>query len=149
MAILTEIKADSDVSTYELFSQQLEGITRRDAVALFLFQGDGWCPDCVPSKQALEDLAAEYHGNVEFYSIHVGTKEMWKHIDLSGKTATRTNPFISSRPFLQYIPTAIIYEGSSDKKIAIEKNKLVLPESKDFAVHREVLEGMLYIQENY
>jgi thiol-disulfide isomerase/thioredoxin len=107
MTRLNKIPPKSAKENYEQF-QLLRKSFASEEFNFVLFYGNptetevSWCPDCRPAHTDYERFVQNYHGKAHFHTVPIGPREEFN----------ANNPFVKNSPFLEAVPTLIVFRGS-------------------------------------
>lgn len=148
MADIIKIKAEHDAEAYGIFQSTLSSISESQSKALFLFSTE-WCPDCPPVEKALEELAQHYNGDVNLYSVDVGSVQDWKRTVCEGDHCTpeRDNAFMRDAPYLQVIPAVALYVGLP--RLVLLANKTIMPNRPSYLDHIKTINDVLILADRF
>ena len=108
--------------TYESFRGLKESF-RSEEFNLVLFIGNpteteiSWCPDCRTAHVDFMKFTKDYEGLARFHTVPIGSREEFNI----------SNPFLSSAPHLEAVPTLVVYKEN------VAYLKLVDPTLEDIA----------------
>jgi len=126
--IPTEHSHESE--NYKEFISLSKSLEKAEKAYIILFHGGkgdkgerSWCLGCITALEDFENFASSYNGDVEFFTVSVGTQKEWQK---KSKEGVRTSLFRRNFPYLQAVPTAILCKGS------LELVRVLGPGIKDF-----------------
>jgi len=129
MKEITHIEYATESENYEEFVSLSKRLEKAGKAYIILFHGGkgkkgekSWCPGCITALEDFKKFASNYNGQIELFTVSVGTKKEWQ----KKSKGVRISLFRQNFPHLQAVPTAILGKGS------FELVKVLGPNKEDF-----------------
>ena len=129
MRKITHIEYAHESENYKHFASLSKKLEKTEKAYIILLHGGkgekrerSWCLGCITALEDFEKFASAYNGDIELFTVSVGTQEEWQ----KKSKGARTSLFRRNFPYLQAVPTAMLGKGS------LELVKVLGPRIEDF-----------------